>query len=313
MNVSGKHSYTEGIRIAWEEGHIHRRDPEEEFRWQHDHLTGTINAPKLGSVSSYYGNGKKIHEPARKLLQLLIDRGYVEESTKYLDVGSGAGVAAYEAHTLLHPHGGKVETINLTPVNPYLGIPRGGMEDILNRSREAVRALGTLSGELQSRISELLRRIDSGQLQAVEELRSITGAAIYDLLSDPYIAQQWIGTFPQETKPPGQFDIIYESCGGLRYSISGDSYQGIAFKAAGDLLSPRGILMAHAGSDVRPWFVNDVLRDVGLGHYTKEKNLYVLVRPENPFYKDATQLVENEGEHQCWMDDALGRILKNHF
>ena len=175
--------YQRGIRRAEQDGLIHYacQNAGNQFAASDDygHICPDHRAPLLLK----YTNTRPLAFIARQILNLYRDHPEV----RFLEIGPGAGVACATVNRLLP--GAEIDTISLTPLNPYL---RFHWDDLYDHLPEPV-----------SREACALR--------------------FYSACCPPFVRNQYIGKFPREVRAPeASHHFIYEDHGALFYNFQPD-------------------------------------------------------------------------------------------
>lgn len=305
------HDYIEGIHIAREEGLIVSEDPDEAVHTMYDHMSGSLAYPILGTLD--WRNSHPLEPAMRSMLQWLVAHGHVDDSFTFFDAGAGSGTAAYEAHTLLQPAKGRVETVNRSPINPYLGVP--GDPHALRKT--IADAIGLIQEE---EMRERLVANFSGNipLDTLQELERWSGMAILKRLpiDKPYIARQWVGRFPRSvtSKERGATDVFYERNGALLYT----GYDQKSLDAARSLLSPRGLVMAKIHLQTFDALaMENAFRAIGTVVLDSRRLLFIAIAKQHPFHAlvHAEQTLEESQEPDAptrTVVRLLNRMEKEH-
>jgi hypothetical protein len=133
-----------------------------------------------GPLSLKHTNTRPLSFVARQLLNLYRN----EPDVRFLELGPGAGVACAAVNRLLP--GATIDTVSLTPLNPYLRF----------------------------------RRDDLYACIVEPWLRENGPSHFFDACSLPFVRNQYIGKFPSEIGLPKEsYHFIYESYGAIFYSF----------------------------------------------------------------------------------------------
>jgi hypothetical protein len=172
--------YLRGIRRAEQDGRIDyaRKDIDNRLVVLDDH--GHIHHGDGPPLLLTYTNTRPLSFIARQILDLYSNGSDV----RFLELGPGAGVACATVNRLLPD--AKIDTVSLTPLNPYL---RFRWDDMHERIAEP-----------SSREKCLLR--------------------FYRSCSLPFVHNQYIGRFPSEIELPKEnYHFIYENYGAIFYNF----------------------------------------------------------------------------------------------
>jgi hypothetical protein len=172
--------YLQGIRRAEQDGLIDYARKSIDSRClvsdDYGHVCYGDGAPLLLK----YTNTRPLSFIARQILNLY----RTELDVRFLELGPGAGVACATVNRLL-PHA-KIDTISLTPINPYLRFLWDNMYDHIT--------------EPLVREKSLLR--------------------FYSSCCRPFVGNQYIGTFPGEIHlQKDNYHFIYEDHGAIFYNF----------------------------------------------------------------------------------------------
>ncbi|MCC8939095.1 hypothetical protein H8A99_22110 [Bradyrhizobium sp. Arg68] len=171
--------YEQGIRRAEQDGLIHyRRDNgggECPISDDYSHIRHDGGAPLLK-----YTNARPLSAIAGRILELYHDHADV----RILELGPGAGVACATASRLL-PRA-IIDTVSLTPLNPYLRFRRDDVYDHITEQIADEQCLSRLYGSCRS----------------------------------PFVRDQYIGRFPREISLREQtYHFIYENHGAIFHNL----------------------------------------------------------------------------------------------
>jgi hypothetical protein len=212
--------YLLGIRRAEQDGLIDyaRNDIDDQLVVSdgYGHICHGDGAPLLLK----YTNTRPLSFIARQVLSLYRN----DSDVRFLELGPGAGVACATMNRLLP--GAKIDTISLTPLNPYLRFRWDDMHDHITEITEPFLPEKRLS-------------------------------SFYSLCSLPFVHNQYIGRFPTEIDlPKRNYHFIYENHGAIFYNFhpnENDEPMELAqtsISSALSLLRPDGtmLIMASDGS-----------------------------------------------------------------
>lgn len=172
--------YMQGIQQAEQNGLIHYAY-KKAASWfvdsdDYGHICRDDGTPLLLK----YTNTRPLSFIARQILTLYRNNADV----RFLELGPGAGVACATVDRLLHR--ARIDTISLTPLNPYL---RFRWDDVYDHLAEP-----------NSREKCFLR--------------------FYSSCRTPFVQKQYIGQFPREVSLPKESDhFIYENHGAIFYNF----------------------------------------------------------------------------------------------
>jgi hypothetical protein len=172
--------YLQGIRRAEQDGLIDyaRKNIDDRLVASDDH--GHIRHGDGPPLLLTYTNTRPLSFIARQILDLYRN----DSDVRFLELGPGAGVACATVNRLLPD--AKIDTISLTPLNPYL---RFRWDDMHDRIAEPF-----------SQEKCLLR--------------------FYSSCSLPFVHNQYIGKFPSEIDLPKEnYHFIYENYGAIFYNF----------------------------------------------------------------------------------------------
>ncbi len=165
-----------------------------------------------------YTNTRPLSALARHILSLYRN----DAGVRVLELGPGAGAACAAVNRLLPD--ASIDTVSLTPFNPYL----------------------------RFRWDDMYGHI------AAASLHENHLSCFYELCSRPFVRNQYIGRFPSEISPrQGDYHFIYENHGAIFYNFDPDERDGViteleraALSSALSLLRPDGtmVIMASDGS-----------------------------------------------------------------
>lgn len=203
-------SYTSGIERAVAEGHIDMVAPNDDGsfdRFSHISLLTDKNTRKLDPTMS-------------KLLQ-----AWPGSRPKFLELGPGAGVAT-SAASIIAPNGQIHTAAGLTPINPYW------------RFHNKI-----AFGEEKDAITIIQRRFPKEQpnLDKLRQRQETTRVKIFNILEVPYIHAQHVGPFQTFEGKPGDYNLVYESCGPNWHTQSED-----VLEATLQLIGEEGILSMNS-------------------------------------------------------------------
>jgi hypothetical protein len=174
--------YLQGIRRAEQDGLIDyaRKNIGNEFvSDDYGHISHGDGAPLLLK----YTNTRPLSSIARQILNLYRN----DSDARFLELGPGAGVACATMNRLLPDV--KIDTISLTPLNPYLRFRWDDVYDHITEITEPFFAEKRLSG-------------------------------LYSSCSLPFVRSQYIGRFPIEIDlPKNNYHFIYENHGAIFYNF----------------------------------------------------------------------------------------------
>jgi hypothetical protein len=172
--------YLQGIRRAEQDGLINYARDNIDNRSLVPDDYGHICHGDGASLLLKYTNTRPLSFIARQILDLY----RTEPDVRFLELGPGAGVACATVNRLL-PHA-KIDTISLTPINPYLRFLWDNMYD---------------------HITVPFRR-ENGPL------------GFYSSCSRPFVRNQYIGRFPGELRLQNDtYHFIYEDHGPIFYNF----------------------------------------------------------------------------------------------
>lgn len=207
--------YLQGIRRAEQDGLIDyarkRSDDQTVVADDYGHIRHGDAAP----LSLKYTNTRPLSAIARYVLNLYRNH----RDVRCLELGPGAGVACATMSRLLPD--AKLDTVSLTPLNPYLRFRR---DDVYRHVTEPLSPEEGLSG-------------------------------VYEPCTRPFVHRQYIGKFPGEVGlPAGSYHVIYEDYGPLFHGFlpgrnDSPALALAALASALSLLQPDGtmVIMASDG------------------------------------------------------------------
>jgi hypothetical protein len=132
------------------------------------------------ALSLKYTNTRPLSFVARQLLSLY--RNHMD--VRFLELGPGAGVACAAVNRLL-PRAA-IDTVSLTPLNPYLRFRRDDLYECIGESRSQQEDL----------------------------------SYFFDACSPPFVRYQYIGQFPSDVSLPKEsYHFIYENYGAIFYNF----------------------------------------------------------------------------------------------
>jgi hypothetical protein len=171
--------YLHGIRRAEQDGLIDypcENGDRPVLSDEYGHIGHVGGAPLLLK----YTNTRPLSFVARQLLGLYRD----EPDARLLELGPGAGVACAAMYRLLPA--AKIDTVSLTPLNPYMVFRWDDMYDHIRQPFSHEKCLSSL----------------------------------YDTCSSPFVHNQYIGEFPERISPPKEkYHFIYENYGAIYYNF----------------------------------------------------------------------------------------------
>ena len=209
MEKLSPENYIEGIRRAKEEGLIKYHDA--------DDVLGPPDTyshiPKHGVRGSFHTTTRHLNPVAKDLLNLTARKRF-----RFLELGSGAGVAAGEVHKN-HPNA-HISTVALTPVNPYIRVMKHVRE-----IREEVAKI--MENRKTARILQQKVRLATGEaitdftpykiaidFEMAFMLHNEFRLKIFEILKKPFVQEQHIGFFPRDVAlSPRSYDFAYDVCG----------------------------------------------------------------------------------------------------
>jgi hypothetical protein len=205
--------YWQGIRRAEQDGRIHYayRNAANQFVISDDygHICNDDGTPLLLK----YTNTRPLSFIARQILSLYRNNADV----RFLELGPGAGVACATVDRL--SPGTKIDTISLTPLNPYL---RFRWDDMYGHIAEP-----------NSREKCFLHS--------------------YSSCHPPFVRNQYIGQFPREISLPKEsYHFIYENHGAIFYNFNPHrngalmELSGVSISSALSLLRRDGTMLIMA-------------------------------------------------------------------
>jgi hypothetical protein len=131
-------------------------------------------------LSLKHTNTRPLSFVARQLLNLYRD----DPDVRFLELGPGAGVACAAVNRLLP--GATIDTVSLTPLNPYLRFRRDDLHECITESGLQEHALSNF----------------------------------FDACSRPFVRNQYIGQFPSGISLPKEsYHFIYENYGAIFYNF----------------------------------------------------------------------------------------------
>ena len=172
--------YLQGIRRAEQDGLIDyaRKNIDRQPVVSDDY--GHISQGAGPPILLKYTNTRPLSFIARQILKLYRN----DSDVRFLELGPGAGVACATVNRLL-PHA-KIDTVSLTPINPYLRFLWDDMHD----------------------------RIAAPSLQVKRSVR------VYSPCSLPFVRKQYIGGFPGDISLRKEsYHFIYENYGAIFHNF----------------------------------------------------------------------------------------------
>jgi hypothetical protein len=176
-------NYLQGIRRAEQDGLI---------TYSHSLRDESVTRARLSDEYSHIGDGdgeplslkytntRPLPFVARHLLSLY--RNHMD--VRFLELGPGAGVACAAVNRLL-PRAA-IDTVSLTPLNPYLRFRRDDLYECIAESRSQQEGL----------------------------------SYFFDACSPPFVRCQYIGQFPSDVSLPREcYHFIYENYGAIFYNF----------------------------------------------------------------------------------------------
>jgi hypothetical protein len=220
--------YLDGVRRAEQDGLIAYTCEDADKLSASDHYRHIAHG-EGAAVLLKYTNTRPLSLVARQLLGLYGD----EPGARLLELGPGAGVACATMNRLL-PRA-KIDTVSLTPLNPYV---RFNSDCVYDRIEEPF---------LDERLS----------------------LSFYAASGLPFVHNQYIGKFPDEIGLPNQnYHFIYENYGPLYYNFQPNendepmALARTAMAAARSLLRADGTMLIMASDG---WYrMEDLLESAAL-------------------------------------------------
>jgi len=226
MNID---EYLAGIRRAADEGLIEYVRKECRYFGE---STPFSHLPEEGCLCGT--NTRRLAPEARAILKHLAQ----EMPVRMLELGPGAGVAAYEAAALRTKYPVNVMTVSLTPTNPYVKHPYVNTK-VVEKAVHVAADFPTMKRDF-TRVRAHLTHCDIS-LEDALLLDEITGSLGF-ATGEPF-CKQVIGRFPYETCLTGEkFELIYDSYGLFLYVSKTPD----VLKAVLRLLAPEGVFYSRS-------------------------------------------------------------------
>jgi hypothetical protein len=176
-------NYLQGIRRAEQDGLIAYSHSLRDESVRRAHLSDEYSHIGDGHgepLSLKYTNTRPLSFVARQLLGLYRS----DSDIRFLELGPGAGVACAAVNRLL-PRAA-IDTVSLTPLNPYLRFRRDDLYECIAESRAQQEGL----------------------------------SYFFDACSLPFVRYQYIGQFPSDVSLPKEsYHFIYENYGAIFYNF----------------------------------------------------------------------------------------------
>jgi len=175
--------YLEGIRRAEQDGLIDYTCQDADRLIASDDYRHIADGDG-STVLLKHTNTRPLSFVARQLLGLYRD----EPAARLLELGPGAGVACATMNRLLP--GAKIDTVSLTPLNPYLIFCRDSVHDRIKQP--SLHEKGLLD--------------------------------LYAARASPFLHNQYIGRFPTEVRlPKAGYHFIYDNYGAIFHNFHGNT------------------------------------------------------------------------------------------
>jgi hypothetical protein len=176
-------NYLHGIRQAEQDGLIAYACSVHDKSVRHARLSDEYSHICDGDeepLALKYTNTRPLSFAARQLLSLYTD----DSNVRFLELGPGAGVACAAVNRLLP--GAAIDTVSLTPLNPYLRFRRDDLYECITESCSQEKDL----------------------------------SHFFDACSLPFVRNQYIGQFPSDVSLPKEsYHFIYENYGAIFYNF----------------------------------------------------------------------------------------------
>ena len=263
--------YLRGIRRAEQDGRIgYARENDGRFIVTDDY--GHICPGDAARLSLRFTNTRPLSSIARQVVNLYRN----DPDVRFLELGPGAGVACATMNRLLPD--AKIDTISLTPLNPYL----------------------------RFRCDNVYDHITPPFLDEKHGLSFCSSSSL------PFVHNQYIGKFPREGDlPKTKYHFIYENHGPIFYSFhphEGDESTELArtaISSAQSLLREDGtmLIMASDGS----YRMEDMLESI-----TTETDIIVICRRTTAWHSFPCIVAKNESPLATRLrEHEKGSILKS--
>lgn len=169
-------------------------------------------------------------------------------SPRVLVMGPGAGFEVSQISKILQDANATdavVETVSLTPINPFLRFSIGADEargrtltDMMRMKIEAFlkkQELTAAAASIRKQVSEVFGDHDHCQMcfpmGAVLAAQDRFGIEIFEKLRRPYIDRQYIGEFSDKIELGGQYDFIYDNRGVMAYTTAAGRRKALRLRA----------------------------------------------------------------------------------
>ncbi|NET33064.1 MAG: hypothetical protein F6K19_13765 [Cyanothece sp. SIO1E1] len=214
---------------------------------------------------------------------------------RVLEAGAGAGVAATAIATQFPDF--TLHTLGRTPINPYLALRQDykQIQQAFHRLAIAVAEQQiSLPGLLATKLELVLNPINPLGLPhftvfPVEFILALQAHVELNILEErvaPFIAHQFIGTFPNDFSTPTPYDIYHDDSGPIVYNFRTPHLEepAVALRVAIEAVSDRGVLIFNfvPAALVQACELEAQQRGLVLKLPSPQNSLLVLAKPNSP-------------------------------